>query len=471
MNSEKKSQRRGFSTIAFSLILLFSVFTSSLAKADEATYKGLKLFSDVIELIEGNYVDEVKTDELISGAIQGMVQTLDPHSEFLTPDSFQDLQESTRGEFGGVGIQISMRDGYVTVIAPIVGTPAHKAGIQAGDLIIAVDGEPTEDMKLTDAVKKMRGEKGTYVTLTIYRKGMKKSQDYKILRGTISIESVRKTLLEPHFGYVRITNFQESTETDLLDAFDTLMPEGEPLSGLILDLRNNPGGLLNQAIEISDLFLEKGVIVSHKGRRRASTNEFHASPSRKDVKCPMVVLINGGSASASEIVAGALQDNRRAVLLGTTSFGKGSVQSVEPLRDGYALKLTIARYYTPSGRSIQAEGIVPDIIVEQGFDKEKKETDEDKPDYVYIKEKDLKNHLNADPDNGEEVKDQEDQEGKDVEPAMETDPFQDEESLDAEPDSTKVYGYIAVDRLLRDHQVKRALEILKGHSLLSNLEK
>ena len=473
MNLKKQFHQKGFTAIATALCTIFaiSVFMTPMARADEETYKGLKLFSDVIELIEDNYVDEVETQELISGAIQGMVQTLDPHSEFLTPSSYKDLKESTKGEFGGVGIQISMRDGYITVIAPIMGTPAFNAGIQAGDVIVAVDGEPTQDMKLTDAVKKMRGEKGTYVVLSIYRKGMKKTKDYKILRDIIPIESVQETVLEPRFGYVRITNFQESTETDLLNAIESLEPDGQPLTGLILDLRNNPGGLLTQAIGISDLFLEKGVIVSHKGRRRSSTHEYHASPSRRDVKCPMVVLINGGSASASEIVAGALQDHKRAVLLGTTSFGKGSVQSVEPLRDGYALKLTIARYYTPNGRSIQAEGIVPDIIVKAGFDKEEKQDEDEDKDFVYLKEKDLKNHLDADPEAGGEETEQDDQaKEKDSQASPETGSGQEGTSLNAEPDPTKVYGYLDVEKLLKDHQIKRALEILKGHNLLSDSE-
>ncbi|WP_028315226.1 S41 family peptidase [Desulfatibacillum aliphaticivorans] len=480
MTFTKRFHKTGYAAFftLFCSLLLAAVFSVQTAQADEEAYKNLKLFSQVIEIIENNYVDEVKTEDLISGAIQGMVQTLDPHSEFMPPESYKDLKESTKGEFGGIGIQISMKDGYVTVIAPIMGTPGFRAGIQAGDVIVAVDGESTLDMKLTEAVKKMRGEKGTYVTLSIYRKGMKKAKDYKILRDIIEVASVHETSLAPHFGYVRITNFTESTETDLLEAIEGLRQDEQELSGLILDLRNNPGGLLHQAISVSDVFLSKGVIVSHKGRRATSSQEYHASPSRRDVKCPMVVLINGGSASASEIVAGALQDHRRAVLLGTTSFGKGSVQTVEPLRDGYALKLTIARYYTPSGRSIQAEGIVPDIIVKAGFDKKKKDDkdDEENSEFVYLKEKDLKNHLDAESDAGEEEQGQEetadDQEQElDIPSETPKEEVKTGEPVGPEQDPTKIFGYLDVDQLLKDHQIKRALDILKGYSLLSGLEK
>ncbi len=475
MNSKKRLSWAGLPAIiiAFCAIISLTFFLDPPARANEEAYKGLKLFSDVIELVEGNYVDEVKAEELITGAIQGMVHTLDPHSEFLTPNQFQDLRANTKGEFGGLGIQISMRDGYVTVIAPIVGTPAYKAGILAGDKIVAVDGESTLDMKLTDAVKRMRGQKGTYVTITIYRESLEKPKDYKILRDIIPLESVQEVPIEPGFAYVRITNFTDNTQNDLEEALNKLEPEDQPLSGLILDLRNNPGGLLSQAIDISDLFLDKGLVVYHQGRRKSATREYHARPSRKDKTYPMVVLINGGSASASEIVAGALQDHKRALILGTTSFGKGSVQSVEPLRDGYALKLTIARYYTPNGRSIQAEGIVPDIVVERGYDTPEEEK-KDAPTYTYLKEKDLKNHLDAEPSpDGTDGKGDKKPSLDAPEPKkQETDkeekkPSDIKEQGTTKPDPTKVYGYLDPEKLLRDHQVKRALQILKGHNLLS----
>ncbi len=467
MKSTRKN-RSGLQAIvaAVTAALCLTLMAGPSAQADESTYKGLKLFSDVIEMVESSYVDPVETEELISGAIQGMVRSLDPHSEFLTPESYDDLQVSTRGEFGGVGIQISMRDGYVTVIAPIMGTPAFIAGIKAGDKIIAVNGETTQDMKLTDAVKRMRGEKGTYVTLTIYREGMKKAKDFKILRDIIPIESVHQVTMEPGFGYVRVTNFTDSTLGDLKDALKALENGDTPLSGLILDLRNNPGGLLSQAIDISDLFLEDGVIVSIKGRRRSHTKDFHARPNRIARDYPMVCLINAGSASASEIVAGALQDQKRALILGTTSFGKGSVQSVEPLRDGYALKLTIARYYTPSGRSIQAEGIVPDIIVQRGFDRSEEEEGEEDSPYFYVKEKDLRNHLDAEPGlEDDEETDADAQEETTPEPEAEevTDP----ETAGDNPDPSKAYGYLEAEALLQDHQIGRSLEILKGYHLLS----
>ena len=306
----------------------------------EETYQGLKVLSDVLDLVEKNYVDEVEPKKLIENAIQGMVSSLDPHSSLLTPEAFKELQIDTQGEFTGIGIHVTMRDNLVTVISPIEGTPAYEAGIKAGDKIIKVDGTTTEDLR--DAVKRMRGPKGTKVSITVVREGEPKPLEFNLIRDVIPIHSVKSTLLQPGFGYVWVTHFRDSTYDDLVKALDQLEATKPPLKGLVFDLRDNPGGVLEQAIRISDLFLDKGIIMTSKGRLKQHTRVYRASADSKPRNYPMVVLINGGSASASEIVAGAWQDHKRALILGTTSFGKGSVQAIENLRDGYALKLTIA---------------------------------------------------------------------------------------------------------------------------------
>jgi carboxyl-terminal processing protease len=417
------------------------------------TYKGLKLFSDVIELVEDNYVDPVDSKELIEKAIQGMVHSLDPHSSLLSPDDFKELQVDTQGEFTGIGISITMKDGFVTVISPIEGTPAYKAGIKAGDKIIKVDGKTTGDLK--EAVKMIRGPKGTEVVVTIAREEVKKPIDFKLIRDIIPVESVKAVVLKPGYGYIWITNFRDNTTDDLVSELEKLESAKIPLKGLILDLRDNPGGLLNQAIEVSDIFIEKGIILSIKGRKEKNTQIYKATPNKVKRNYPIVLLINGGSASASEIVAGALQDHKRALILGTTSFGKGSVQSVEKLRDGYGLKLTIARYYTPSGRSIQAKGIEPDIIVKRRFvDKENVEDVSE----GQIKEKDLKNHLEAVPENGQEKKIEEsEKEKKHKKQSIEKTKF--------------MYGQLKPEQLLTDNQVTRALDILLSYEIFKDVQK
>ncbi|QTA92933.1 S41 family peptidase [Desulfonema magnum] len=420
--------------------------------ADDETYKGLKIFSDVIELVEKNYVDPVDTKELIQKAVQGMVSSLDPHSQLLPPEAFEELQIDTKGEFGGIGIVITMQKGVLTVISPIEGTPAYKAGVQAGDIIIKVDGESTKDMMLWEAVKKMRGPEGEPVTITIVRKGEAKPIDFNLIRDNIPIESVKHLVLKPGYGYVRITNFQENTAEDLKAALDKLESGNTPLKGLILDLRDNPGGLLNQAIRVSDLFLEKGTIVSIKGRLKKHTKVFKARRDRHKRNYPIVTLINGGSASASEIVAGALQDHKRAVILGTTSFGKGSVQTVETLRDGYGLKFTIARYYTPNERSIQAQGIEPDIEVKTRFIEEEENGEEEDG---LLKEKDLKNHLEAYPE-------EEETEGTESEPDDKEDGGK-KKSKKRKTDYR--YGPLNIEGLQEDNQIMRALEILVGYGI------
>lgn len=429
--------------------------------ADDETYKGLKIFSDVIELIEKNYVDPVDTKDLIQKAIQGMVSSLDPHSQLLPPEAFEELQIDTKGEFGGIGIVITMQKGLLTVISPIEGTPAYKAGVNAGDIIIKVDGESTKDMMLWEAVKKMRGPKGEPVVITVVRKGVAKPMEFTLVRDIIPIESVKHLVLKPGYGYVRVTNFQENTSDDLETALKKMEDANPPLKGLILDLRDNPGGLLNQAIQVSDVFLDKGLIVSIKGRLKRHTKEFNAHSDKIKREYPVVVLINGGSASASEIVAGALQDHKRALIIGTTSFGKGSVQTVETLRDGYGLKFTIARYYTPNGRSIQAQGIAPDIEVKQKFLDEEEQPSEEEEDSL-LKEKDLKNHLEAYPF---EEETQEQDAGIKKEETPEAKDAKDKKSKRR---SEYRYGPLEIEGLQEDNQVMRALEILLGYEIFQS---
>jgi len=428
-----------------------SGFYHSLSATGEEAYEGLKLFSDVIELVEKIYVDPVNPKELVEKAIQGMVHSLDPHSSLLLPDELKELQVDTQGEFTGIGISITMRDGFVTVISPIEGTPAYKAGIKAGDKVIKVDGELTSDLR--DAVKKIRGPKGTEVVVTIVRKGLKEPLDIKLVRDVIPIESVKFLALKPGYGYVWITNFRDSTTNDLVKALEELEAGGTPLKGLVLDLRDNPGGLLEQAIEVSDTFLETGKILSIEGRSKRNTKIYRAKPNNIPHNYPIVLLINGGSASASEIVAGALQDHKRALILGTTSFGKGSVQTVETLRNGYGLKLTIARYYTPSGRSIQAKGIEPDIFVKQR-QIDLSDLDEDQR---LTKEKDLKNHLEAEPGKGKKQQ----TESKDK-------PDSDKDSVFDTGGSR--FGRLELEKLRSDSQVIRALDILLSYDIFKGLK-
>ncbi len=440
----------------------------TLHASDEDVYKGLKTFADVIEIIEKSYVDEVDTTDLIHKAIQGMVSSLDPHSALLPPEAYEDLKIDTRGEFTGIGISISLKDGFITVVAPIEGTPAWKAGILAGDRIVQVDGKATRDLR--EAVKMMRGPLGTPVKVTLLREGEPEPIDFDLIRDVIPIESVRSLSLRPGYGYVWITHFRDQTTDDLEKALAALDRPEAPLKGLILDLRDNPGGLLPQAIQIADLFLEKGVILSIKGRLKRHTKLFEAKPDSDPPKYPIVVLINGGSASASEIVAGALQDHHRALLLGTTTFGKGSVQTVENLRDGYGLKLTIARYYTPSGRSIQAKGIEPDIEVKPAFSADAASDSED--ERRRISEKDLRNHLEA--EDPEQAQDKPAPDAPQLEPEKSgpqneapADPVKPKPKKHRPGSMSPRVGPFSVERLETDNQVMRALDILMGHEILS----
>ncbi len=352
---------------------------------DKEIYEYLKTFSDVIDLVKKNYVEETKDKDIIYAAIKGILESLDPHSSFLPPDMYKDMQTETKGEFGGIGIEITIKDGFPTVITPIEDTPAYKAGIKSGDHIIRIDGKPTKNMGLMDVVKMIRGGKGKPVNLTIAREGTTGVKEYTVVRDVIVVKSVKFRMLEDNYGYVRIAQFQERTARDLDNAVKELEKsnKGNPLKGLILDLRNDPGGLLEQAVEVSDKFLSDDIIVSIEGRQKeANKIKFYAKSKNGDYLGPLVVLVNEGSASASEIVAGALQDYKRAIVVGAKTFGKGSVQTIFPLGDGSAVRLTTAKYFTPKGRSIQAEGITPDITVDNNMVKAKEKI-------VPIKEKDL----------------------------------------------------------------------------------
>lgn len=348
----------------------------------------LRSFADVFNHIRLSYVEEIDDKTLLENAIRGMLAGLDPHSTFLDAKSFDDLQVSTSGEFGGLGLEVGLENGFVKVISPIDGTPAEKAGIETGDLIIKLDGKPVKGMSLNDAVNLMRGKKGSDIELTIVRGSLSQPFDVTLTRDTIKVVSVRDKILEEGYGYIRIAQFQSKTGTEFRQSLEKLQRTGGRLKGLVVDLRNNPGGILQSSVEVADALLAEGLIVYTEGRINDSHSQFSATPDDLSFGSPVVVLINGGSASASEIVAGALQDHHRAVIMGTDSFGKGSVQTVVPLSEKHAIKLTTARYFTPSGRSIQAQGIVPDITVERA----KVETIQSRE---RVTEADLQGHLSS----------------------------------------------------------------------------
>lgn len=385
---------RNFLVLTVGLMLGVSLAIGRSGMADRTEAHGpvplddLRVFTEVFEKIKNDYV-EVRTDKaLIESAISGMLTNLDPHSAYLNEEDFADLQVGTTGQFGGLGIEISMEDGFVKVVTPIDDTPAQRAGMQAGDVIIRLDEKTVKGMTLSEAVKIMRGEIGTSIELTVVREGVEKPLKFNLTRDVIRVKSVKFRTLDEGYGYVRITQFQSRTGENLSDAISKLKDENKNLKGLVLDLRNNPGGVLNAAVSVSDAFIDKGLIVYTEGRTQDSDNKFLATAGDLMKGAPIVVLINGGSASASEIVAGALQDHKRAVIMGTRSFGKGSVQTILPMNNGTAVKLTTARYFTPNGRSIQAEGIVPDIEA-----KSLNVSDAEKPALDRIKEADLTGHL------------------------------------------------------------------------------
>ncbi|MGE5189778.1 MAG: S41 family peptidase [Gemmatimonadota bacterium] len=387
---EGSNRRRWLAPAAVILVFIVGFLSGDITASRQwaqanAVFGKLKIFGDVLSVIQASYVEEPNTDELIQGAIKGMLQTLDPHSSYLTPDMLKQVEVETKGVFGGLGIEIGVKDGVLTVIAPIEDTPAFRAGLKAGDKIVRIEKESTRDMTVTDAVKKLRGEPGTKVTISVMREGLTEPRDYTITRDIIKIRSVKSKDMGDGIAYVKLIQFQQDTSAELEKALEAAGKGKEGIRGLVLDLRNNPGGLLDQAVKVSDEFIESGLIVYTDGRIESQKYKYFAHKEGTYTAFPIVVLVNAGSASASEIVAGALQDHGRAILLGSKTFGKGSVQTILPLEDGSALRLTTARYYTPNGRSIQATGIEPDIVVRDG-----REAPEGHPS---LREKDIERHL------------------------------------------------------------------------------
>ena len=419
----------------FIAIAILHSFSFKAIAEDKKTnvYQQLNMFGEVYERVRREYVEEVSDKELIEAAIEGMLQSLDPHSSFMNEDTFKDMQVQTKGEFGGLGIEVSMEDGFVKVVSPIDDTPAFEAGVQAGDFIIEIDGESVYGMTLGDAVDKMRGKVNTEITIKISR-GDLEPFDIVIVRDKIKVQSVRARR-EENAAYLRITSFNEKTESGLIKNINKLTDAiGDDITGVILDLRNNPGGLLNQAVAVSDAFLERGEIVSTRGRKKSGQQKFNATKGDISNGLPIVVLINGGSASASEIVAGALQDHKRAIIMGTTSFGKGSVQTIIPVQRDSAMRLTTARYYTPSGKSIQATGISPDITVNQAKIEEIKS-------FSNRKESDLKGHLENPTESNKNL-----------------DEIKEKQNISKQSDEKKKI----------DYQLNRALDLLEGISLYKN---
>jgi carboxyl-terminal processing protease len=424
--------------------LLFTTFLSTVNAQDKAEKEPLPLdelqvFAEVFGKIKSEYVDEADDVDLLRDAIQGMLNGLDPHSTFLEPEAFKEVRISTEGKFGGLGIEVTTEGGLIKVVAPIDGTPAADADIRSGDIIVMIDGKPVRGMDLREAVDSMRGEPGTRIVLSISREDTPEIIEVPLVRAIIKVASVRGEMLENGFGYARISSFQSGTSNNLRAQLEKLVKQnGDDLEGLILDLRNNPGGVLNSAVDVSDLFLEQGSIVATRGRDSSVDASYRARPGDILDGVPLVVLVNGGSASASEIVAGALQDHERAIIMGTRTFGKGSVQTVIPMNNGGALKLTTARYYTPDDRSIQARGIEPDIEVKQ------RELSDATRDGKIVRESDLAGHLS----NGDEKSEQ------------------GEDAGSAEDESEQPIG--PSELLKQDYQLSEALNILKGMSLVHN---
>ncbi len=424
------------------------------------TFDKLRIFSEILSLLEANYVEDVNSDELIDGAIKGLLKVLDPHTSYLPPESFKQMQVETSGKFGGLGIEISIRDGILTVVAPIEDTPADRAGMQANDKIIKIEDESTLEMNLTDAVNMLRGERGSTVTITVLREGVDKPFEVSITRDVIKVKSVKFKEYQNNIGYVKIRSFSKTTSRDLDHAIEELNKGN--MEKLILDLRNNPGGLLNQAVEVADRFLPaENLIVYTQGKTDDQNMRFTTQNRGGRVDFPMIILVNGGSASASEIVAGALQDLNRAVIVGTQTFGKGSVQTIIPLSDGSALRLTTARYYTPSGKVIQSEGITPDIIVEMPLRKPDSESEESKElskaerekERVrkFLREKDLKKHLKGKSSGGEVVETDEEEKKQDEKEAQQMAEIEEE--------------------LEKDPQLREAISLLSGWSVMNKVFK
>lgn len=435
-----RSNRKGKWILALLVVVLATLITTTMHRSSVAAgndYESIELFTDVLSIVKKSYVEEVDTKKLIYGAINGMLSSLDPHSSFMSPETYKEMKIETKGSFGGLGIEISIKEGILTVISPIEDTPAYKAGIKAGDQILKIDDKYTKDLTIMDAVKRMRGTKGTKVTLSIMREGFEKPKEFPLVRDIIQVKSVKFKTLDEGYAYLRIAQFQEKTADDLHKALESLNEANKgKIRGLVLDLRNDPGGLLDQAVRVAENFLDEGkLIVYTEGRDKESQMRFTSRKGDKQPNYPIVVLINSGSASASEIVAGALQDHKRAVVMGVQSFGKGSVQTILPLSDNSGLRLTTARYYTPNGRSIQAKGISPDIVV----DRIELASGAEKKDSMHLREKDLENHFEN--DKKESAADKE-----------ETLPL-----------------YKTDEQVKSDYQLLRALDLLKGWEILKKV--
>lgn len=432
--------------------------------SDSSLFRELKIFTDVLAIVQRDYVREVDSRQLIEGAIKGMLATLDPHSGYLDPDFYQDLQVQTKGEFGGLGIEITIRDGLLVVVAPMEGSPAEKAGIRAGDAIVKIEGKFTKEFSLVDAVKRLRGPKGTPIDISIYRKGQPDLIDVTLIRDNITVKSVRSRYLGEGYGYVRVNQFMERTAEDLKSALKNLghSSQAGEIKGLILDLRNNPGGLLTQAIMVSDMFLKEGIIVYTDGRMESQKQKFYAHGRGTEPEYPMIVLVNGGSASAAEIVAGAFKDHGRALILGTQTFGKGSVQTITPLENGGAITLTTALYYTKSGNSIQAKGVRPDIEVESSDSLENEELS-NKPS-LPIREEDLPGALNP-------VGKEEEPHGKPLkQPSLkspnQSSPLSHSPLTGVSPETEDLTEW-----LKRDRQLQRAFDLLKTFNIFKTQQK
>lgn len=450
--------------ITFFIGATFGVINSSSVLAVVKTYDDLEVFADVLNLVETNYVDPVTSNKLIEGSINGMLRALDPHSSYMTPEVYKEMQAETEGEFGGIGIEITTENGVLTVVAPMEETPAWRAGVKAGDKIVKVNGESTYEMTLMDAVRKMRGKRGTTVTITIMRDGFEDPRDFTLVRDVIKVASVKNQLLEDNWGYLRIRNFSKDTSQETSKALAEMKKQG--MKGLVLDLRNDPGGLLNQAVEVTDLFVNKGdLIVYTKGRIKTQDMKFSAQKGSANGMYPLVVLVNHGSASASEIVAGALQDLKRAILVGNQTFGKGSVQTIIPLKGDAGLRLTTARYYTPSGRQIQGVGITPDIVVEQPEEDKpvqaepKKDKDKDKDRKRAIREQDLPHALDVD-----KARDKD-------KPAPSGKPNDDKgkETTDNSKQTLEINGKRPLVDMEKDVQLQRAVSVLKSWEIIGSM--
>jgi len=451
--SKKTKVIAGFAMIVAVLVAFIAISSQRHCSAEGkgSDYESIELFTDVMAIVKKSYVEEVDTKKLIYGAINGMLASLDPHSSFMPPDTYKEMKIDTKGAFGGLGIEISIKDGVLTVISPIEDTPAFKAGIKSGDQILKIDEKFTKDLNINDAVKRMRGLKGTKVVLTIMREGFDKPKEFPLERDIIQVKSVRSALMDGGYGYVRIAQFQEKTDEDLGKALKVLKEQNKgELKGLVLDMRNDPGGLLDQAVRVADHFVPDGqMIVYTEGREKDSKMQFTAKKGGKEPAYPIVVLINGGSASASEIVAGALQDHKRAIVMGTQSFGKGSVQTIIPLSDDSGLRLTTARYFTPKGRSIQAKGITPDIVVERV---ELPKESAAKKDGMHLREKDLENHFETE-----------------VKPGTTGDVKKEEKKDEKKEEKKDERTQRLEENLKNDYQAMRALDLLKGWELIKSM--